>query len=82
MDTLATVLGYILLGWAILFLCSLPILAALIRSSQLSRAEEPASEWQPETSDERKVAPAGAGARIYNKVGSLPREELASIRTH
>ena len=81
MDTLATVLGYILLGWAILFLCSLPILAALIRSSQLSRAEEPGSEWQPETGDDRKVAPAVAGARIYKNVGSPPREELASIRT-
>jgi hypothetical protein len=43
MTTLTSTLIVIVTAWAVLFLISLPVLAALVRSSQLSRAEEQTS---------------------------------------
>lgn len=74
MDFLTTALGFILVGWAILFLCSLPVLAALIRSSQLSRAEESGSELEPNESEGRQVSPHPARGTLYNNVGPLQSE--------
>lgn len=81
MDFLTTALGYILVGWAVLFLCTLPVLAALIRSSQLSRAEESGGELEPNESEGRQVRPVPARGTLYNNVGSLQSEKIVSARS-
>ncbi len=45
---LTTILLTVLIAWAFLFVCSIPVIAALMRSSQVSQAEESKGHLAPE----------------------------------